>query len=129
MRAEQSFLSDLLDVYRKNKRRINRRLHLGLDSHRRGEQRILNFCGDVDGNLDYRCLCMLVFVFSNVLGERMPDHIHARMILGEPNRWVGEYVRYASDLKPRFLFFNPNKNGFYRHTLGHHGNMIGMALK
>lgn len=111
---EVAFLDDLMGVYQRNKRKINRALHL-----RKGSANIYDFCADTYGQISYENVCHLALVFSNVLGAKMPDHIHVRMILGNPNLWVREYVKYVESLRPRkFGVFNVNPNNYRRHTLG-----------
>lgn len=123
----QSFFDELMEVYRLNRRRIDRGLNLSRP--RSPEFCISLFCRDRDGNLVHSHLCGLAFLFSNVIGRRMPDSIHARMILGERNDWIEKYVRYVAVLKPKLLWFNPNPNNYYRCTLGPSGSIRRLALK
>ena len=109
-----AFLDDLMGVYQRNKRKINRALHL-----RKAWPGIYDFCSDTNGQISYDNVCHLALVFSNVLGAKMPDHIHVRMILGESNLWVREYVEYVESLRPRkFGVFNVNPNNYRGYTLG-----------
>jgi hypothetical protein len=77
----------------------------------------------------YDHLCLLALLFSNAIGDRMSDRIHARMVLGESNRWVSDYMAYVLALRPRFLMYNPNKNNFSRYTLGPCGWIRKMGIK
>lgn len=124
----ESFFEELMEVYRRNRRRIDRGLNLNWRP-RSPDISISEFCRDHKGNLVYRHLCGLAFLFSNALGRRMPDSIHARMVLGERNDWVEKYVRYVATLKPHFLWFNPNLNHYDRRTLGPSGSIRRLMLK
>lgn len=129
MSSEMGFWSDLLELYRKNSAIINRKLHVKNFYKNRGEDMLFNFCADSTGSLNYEHLCHLALVISNVLGRRMPDNIHNRMILGRPNQWVKKYVEYSNNLLPPFWGMNRNENHFKFNTLGRSGNLIRMALK
>lgn len=125
----EDFFEDLLDVYRRNRRRINRGLNLNFIGRQPPEVRISEFCRDPHGSLTYDYLCCLALLFSNALGSQMPSHIHARMTIGESNGWVAQYMAYALSLKPSFLMYNPNKNNFRRHTIGPCGWIRKMVMK
>lgn len=123
----EPFFKELMEVYRRNRRRIDRGLNL--NPPRSPEFSISLFCRDKAGNLEYGHLCGLAFLFSNAIGRRMPDNIHARMILSERNDWVERYVRHVESLKPHFLWFNPNPNDFRMYTLGPSGSVRRLMLK
>jgi hypothetical protein len=129
MSSEMSFWFDLLEVYRKNKRVIDRRLYLKDYSKTPCESRLFDFCVDFSNNLRHENLCHLALVFSNILGRTMPDHIHSRMILGEPNQWVKDYCEYVGNLGPRLFGVNLNRNNFRLTTLGRNGSIRKMMLK
>jgi hypothetical protein len=133
-----AFYYELLEIYRANKRRINKKVFIS------GESNILDFCSNekniywgsnsLGGNLEpfreikYENLCKLAFIFSNILGRPMPEFIQNRMILGPNNQWVKEYFLYIKKLKP-YRFFNPNPNFFRSHRLSNNGHLIMMQLK
>lgn len=56
-------------------------------------------------NIDWNDMCRVAFGFCKFwkeLGRRsyeLPDHIHARMILGEKNAWTEKYAATLEDLK------------------------------
>lgn len=122
---EHGFWSELLDLYKKNKRRIDRELFFRRGS---GEERLLEFCTDSLGVLSRPNLCSLALIFFNILGERLPDHIHARMILGESNEHVKEYISANEKYRSRFLWFGTH-NPFKNHSLGPDGRLRRMTLK
>jgi hypothetical protein len=127
MTSEASFLSDLLEFYRSRKKTIDRRLNINRGVG--GEARIRDFCFDVHGRLPYENLCKLSLVFANVLGSRLPDHIHARILLGFSNEWVSEYMYYVRGLRPYIFGFNLNPNNFRMRTLGVDGSMSRMTSR
>jgi hypothetical protein len=55
--------------------------------------------------IDWSDMCRVAFGFCKFwkeLGRRkyeLPDHIHARMILGEKNEWTEKYAATLEDLK------------------------------
>jgi hypothetical protein len=55
--------------------------------------------------IDWNDMCRVAFGFCKFwkeLGRRsheLPDHIHARMILGEKNAWTEKYAATLEDLK------------------------------
>ena len=124
-----SFFNDLMDVYRQNRRRINRGLNLNTIGQSPPEARIWEFCRDPHGGLVYEYLCCLALLFSNATGKQTPDHIHARMILGESNPWVSRYLSHVDSLRPHFLMYNPNKNNFRSYTIGPCGWLRKMGMK
>lgn len=124
---EMEFLHELIGVYESNRSLIDRELGMkcGQEGILEGEERILDFCHGITGDFSYENICKLALVFANILGERMPDHIHARMILGTPNASVAQYAKYTDSLKPRmFGLFRMNPNHFKKQTLGKNGEMI-----
>jgi len=127
MTSEAAFLLELLEFYRTRKKIIDKRL--GLNRGADGEARIRDFCFDIHGRLPYENLCKLSLVFANVLGSRLPDHIHARILLGCSNDWVSEYIHYVHGLHPSIFGFNANPNNFRMRTLGVDGSLSRMTLK
>lgn len=140
--GDVGFYFDILEIYNKNKKKLSK---LRIKS----ERDVLDFCishassgtgihNSVPGHpflpskahLKYENLCKIVYVFLNVLGKPMPDHIHTRMILGSKNEYVEKYVQYHQNLKP-FLFgiFNRNKNNFKLHYLSTCGHIGKLMLK
>lgn len=122
---DPDFLREILEFYRIRKRTLDRRLHLRRD----GEARVRDFCTDTYGVPSYENFCKIALVFANALGKRMPDHIHARIALGSGNEASREYVLYAASLRPHFLGFNFNPNGFRRRSLGFDGHVVRMISK
>lgn len=122
---ENDFWMELLGFYQKNKRTINKGLRLGA----LGERMLLDFCMDANGSLSRRNLCQLALMFCEVTGMKLPDNIHARMILGESNEAVKEYIKYLGNIKPKFLWFNPNPNNFRMYTIGYAGSLRKLASK
>ena len=82
----EAFFGEVWDFY------ISRRWRLGGRLNILHDNMVRFFCLDTDGVLDYVYICRLCMLFSGVLGERLPDAIHNRMVLGPSNRWVGEYL-------------------------------------
>lgn len=131
--SDISFYFELLEFYRSNKRKINKRIHIAK------EYDILDFCGDEKNiywntsskpfkRIKYDNLCKLALVFSNILGRPMPDHIHNRLVLGKNNQWIREYISYVKKIKP-YWFFNTNPNFFKLSKLSSDGHLIMMYLK
>ena len=131
--SDIAFYFELLDFYRANRRKINKKIHITSESD------ILDFCGDQKNlhwnsssnpfrRIKYENLCKLSLIFSNILGKQMPDHIHNRMILGKTNQWVREYISYINKIKP-YRFFNTNPNFFKLHKLSSDGYLVRMQLK
>jgi hypothetical protein len=125
---ERDFWLELIEFYNKKRWVINRELRLSRPGSS-GDSMLLDFCTDINGSLSRHNLCRLALIFSNVTGERLPDNLHARMVLGEANQPVREYIEYLKTIKPKFMGFNPNKNNFKTHTLGVAGYTRKMALK
>jgi hypothetical protein len=121
---DPDFLREILEFYRSHKRVLDRGLSIRL-----GEMAVRGFCSDVHGVPSYYNFCKLALVFANVLGTRMPDHIHARIALGPSNEGCREYILYAMSLKPNLLGFNLNRNGFRGRSLGFDGHVLRMMRK
>lgn len=122
--SELAFFYDLLELYRINSNKIKKKILIS------DEQKIVDFCSDYDGKLNYKNICKLVIVFSNVLKKRMPDHIHSRILLGPHNECVEEYANYSMSLKnPIFGIINLNANNYKFRSLGSNGHIARMQLK
>lgn len=110
------FFSDVWDFYLSRRERLRRGLV------RLRDRDVELFCRSVSSGYDHVYICKLCMIFAGVLGERMPDHIHNRMILCEGNAWVSQYLDIVSGLRPKFLgIFNMNSNKFGRCGLGECG--------
>lgn len=108
------FYSEVFDFYLSRRRVLRRRLLI------RWDYEVENFCRDSRGAFsqdNMRKLCML---FSGVLGERLPDSIHNRLVL-TGGKWVSEYLEGVRGLKPPFWGFNLNRNRFPNCGLGMDG--------
>lgn len=93
----------------------------------RGE--LLDFCLGSDGELDYLSVCMMCELFSGVLGERLPDNLHNRMVLGPSNDAVVRYLDGLRGLRPKFLGINFNRNRYPNVGLGVGGWVRRFALR
>lgn len=57
------------------------------------------------GKIDWEEMCMVAYGFCKSWKEfglktnRLPDHLHARMILGGKNKWTEQYARMLEDFK------------------------------
>lgn len=120
------FWLELMCFYKSNKAKINKELCLRSNTN----EVMLDFCINPNGELSRSNLCKLALIFSNVLGRRLPDNLHARMILGDSNEAVKEYVYYISKLKPNVMgLFNFNRNNFRSQTLGFCGSTKKLSLR
>lgn len=79
---------------------------------------LMDFCVGPDGGLEYVSVCIMCELFSGVLGERLPDNLHNRMVLGPSNDAVVRYVGGLVGLRPKFLGFNFNRNRYPSVGLG-----------
>lgn len=123
---ELSLYQELLGVCQKERRKLSKVLRI------RRERDVLEFCcsSGYISELKHDNLCKLAFVLVNVLGKPLPDHVHARIVLGASNEWAGKYVEYSRNLKPpKFGFLNVNKNLFHNHRLGDDGYMVRMTWR
>jgi hypothetical protein len=124
--SDVAFFFEVMDLYKKNRRKIRKSIYI-VDEHQ-----VVLFCSDYQSRLKYENICKLVFIFSNILKSRLPDHIHARMMLGPSNKSVEDYVNYSLTLKPPiFGFININHNSFTsrRFSLWSNGEIRKMMLK
>ena len=131
MTGDVEFFKEVFDFYRLHKRKIRKALRINND------EVLVDFCAELGWSffkskrIKHEYVCKLVLIFSNVLGQRLPDHIHARMVLDAPNRWCKEYIDYVRALKPTTMlgFRNPNPNQFRMHTLSANGNLSKLTWK
>lgn len=140
---EVAFYNEIVEIYEKYKIKINKALRL------KNESELLDFCvsyyqiGQVtgharivanntpaNGKIIYENICKLAYIFTNILGRPLPDHIHNRIVLGPNNEWVKKYVEYNKEIKP-YLFglININKNNFKYCYLSTNGFVKNLALK
>jgi len=121
--SNYSFFSDLLEFYRKNNKKVKRKISI------KSESEIKNFCTDYAGNLNYENICGFAVILSKTLGVQLPDYIHARIILGFSNKWSKEYIEYISNLRPLlFGLFNLNKKNFTSY-LSSNGQLVRWVKK
>lgn len=126
----QELYRDLVEIYKKNKRKFSEII--------KNESELLDFCASSCSaqraiwtvELAYEHICKLAYIFSNILGKQMPDHIHARLLLGPNNVWIKKYVEYTKQLKPHlFGIINTNKNNFKLCRLSNNGYIQKYTLK
>jgi hypothetical protein len=131
MTGDVEFFKEVFDFYGLNKRRIKKALRISND------EELVDFCADLgwsffrSKHIRHEYVCKLALIFSNILGQRLPDHIHARMVLDTSNKSCKEYVDYVQGLKPTTMlgFKNPNPNHFRMHTLSVNGTLSKLAWK
>lgn len=131
--GDVEFFRELVDFYHLHKRRIRKSLRIRNDSE------LADFCADFrqmtswnDARfIKHEYVCKLALIFSNILGRRLPDHLHARMIFGFSNDSCVEYCEYVEGLKPHSLFglVNPNPNKFRMHSLSVNGMLSKLTSK
>jgi hypothetical protein len=131
--GDVEFFHEIMDFYKLKKRRIRKALRIKSDDE------ITDFCSDFrqmtswrdDRVIKHEYVCKLAVIISNILGECLPDHLHAQMILGNPNDYCKEYVAYVGGLKPKkfFGFVNPNPNNYRRHCLSVNGMLSKLVSK
>jgi hypothetical protein len=130
--SDIAFYYDLVEFYEQNKKKLNKKLNIKNQSH------LLDFCCDLIAkndertvvNINYNYICKLVYIFINVLGSPMPEHIHNRLILSENNEWVKKYIQYIKNMKPHYCgFINTNKNNFKSNYLSTRGNLAFFGKK
>lgn len=131
--GDVEFFRELMEFYALHKRKIKKALRI------KNDDQLVDFCTDFTKttSLDEKrfikneYVCKLALIFSNIVGERLPDHLHARMILHFSGHACKEYVTYVNKLKPRtfFGFVNPNPNNFKKHALSVNGMLSRLASK
>lgn len=124
-RAEDiEFFGEIMNFYEQNKRKIKKSIYISRDKD------VIDFCIDHSGTIKYDYICKLAFVFADVLGSKLPDHILTRMILGPSNEWVAEYMEHAKNLKPpKWGLFNQNRATFKNRSLSSGGWLAKRTLK
>lgn len=136
MTGDVGFFQELIDFYKLHKRKIKRALCI------RDDDELVDFCTDfrprwklpveVDSRIiKHEHVCKLAVIFSNVLGEKLPDHLHARMIFEISSEACKEYAEHVGRLRPKtfFGFFNPNPNKYRRHALSVNGMLSKLVSK
>lgn len=133
MTGDVEFFNEVFEFYRLNKRKIRKSLRIVNDDE------LVDFCADFrqmtswkdQRFIKHEYVCKLALILSNVLGQRLPDHINSRMVLGFSNDACVEYVKYIQDLKPHKFFglVNPNVNRFRMHSLSVNGMLSKLVSK
>ena len=130
--GDVDFFHELMQFYSLHKRRLKKALRIKSDNE------LVDFCADFRNIASWNeprlvrheYVCKLALIFSNVLGMRLPDHLHARMIFGFSDS-CKEYIRYVEGLRPRTFFglVNPNPNHFRMYRLSVNGMLSKLASK
>lgn len=130
--GDVDFFRELMQFYSLHKRRLKKALRIKSDNE------LVDFCADFRNIASWNeprlvrheYVCKLALIFSNVLGMRLPDHLHARMIFGFSDS-CKEYIEYVERLKPKTLFglMNPNPNHYRRHVLSVSGMLSKLVSK
>lgn len=133
MTGDVEFFNEIFDFYRANKRKLKKVLRIKSDDE------IVDFCADFNQMTSWReqrfikheYVCKLALILANALGKRLPDHLHARMVLGLSSGVCVEYVKYIQNLKPNKFFglINPNKNRFKMYSLSVNGMLLKKVSK
>lgn len=109
------FYSEVFDFYVSRRRVLRRRLRI------RSDLEVERFCRDSRGAFSQDNMFKLCMLFSGVLGERLSDCLHNRLVLCGGS-WVAEYLEGARGLKPPLWgLFNLNPNRFPNCGLGMDG--------
>jgi len=99
-------------------------------------EELVDFCAELGWSffkskyIKHEYVCKLALIFSNVLGMRLPDHLHARMVFGFSDS-CKQYIEYVEGLRPKTLFgmVNPNPNHFRMRRLSANGTLSKLVSK
>lgn len=133
--GDVDFFRELMQFYSLHKRKLKKALLM------KGDNQLVDFCSDFSDFrhmtsrneprfIKHEYVCKLALIFSNVLGTRLPDHLHARMVFGFSDS-CKQYIEYVEGLRPRTLFgmVNPNPNHFRMHRLSVSGTLSKLVSK